>query len=117
MTIEPAENYIARNGFRSAVGRKMKLSPEEVRMFEEYLKVYANGHKYGVVEANCGDPAEEALELMGYPMSINPFPADLREHIDQLKLARPHEDTFYPADPGRRDSGFLARAPWTDLFK
>jgi len=115
MTIEPAEKYIARNGFRSAVGRKMKLSSEQVQMFEKYLKAYANG-PYGVVEANCGDPAEEALELMGYPMSINPFPADLRQHIDQLGLARPHGVTLYPADPIRRDSGFLARAPWTDLF-
>lgn len=117
MTVEPVDKYMRRNAFRSAVGRKMNFTPDESRMFEEYLNVYAKGHAYGVVDANCGDPAEKALELMGYPMFLDPFPADLRQDIDQLKLAEPGGRTSYPADPRRRKSGMLARAPWTELFK
>lgn len=117
MTVEPVGDYMQRNAFRSAVGRRMAFSPDESRMFEEYLKVYAKGHEYGVVDANCGDPAEEALELMGYPMFADPFPADLRQDIDQLKLAKKDGDTFYPADSARRESGMFARAPWTELFR
>jgi len=117
MTVEPVDRYMHRNAFRSAVGRKMGFSPDESRMFEEYLKVYAKGREYGVVDANCGDPAEEALELMGYPIFLDPFPADLRQDIDQLNLAEPEGRTFYPADPQRRESGMFARAPWTELFK
>ncbi len=59
MTVEPAEKYMARNDFRNAIGRKLKLAPDEAAIFEEYLKTFADGHEYGVVDANCGDPAEK----------------------------------------------------------
>lgn len=117
MTVEPSDKYMARNDFRNAIGRKLKLSPPEAAIFEEYLQTFADSHKYGVVDANCADPAEEALELLGYPMGIRPFPADLRQGIDQLKLAAPEDRTVYPADPNKRRSDVLARAPWTGLFQ
>src|SRR5512145_956052 len=99
MAIEPAERYMTRNDFRNAIGRKLRLTRDEAAIFEEYMRTFADSHKYGVVDANCADPAEEAFELLGYPMGIRPFPADLRQGIDQLKLANDGGHTVYPADP------------------
>jgi hypothetical protein len=116
MTVEPAEDYMKRNNFRNAIGRKLKLPSEEAAVFEEYLRTFAGGHKYGVMDANCADPAEEALELLGYPMGIRPFPSDLRQGLDQLELVQSQGYTKYPVAPAKRKSGILDRAPSTRLF-
>jgi hypothetical protein len=124
MTVEPREAYLYRNNFRGAIERKLNLAPEEKLPFEESLRDYGNHHEYSFLGANCADPAEEALERLGYPMGYRLSPKDLQDGIVALRLSEPNRYTYRSRQPhvaeGQRS---LVRrfwdaipAPWSPLF-
>jgi hypothetical protein len=125
MTIEPRETYLRRNRFRGALERTLKLAPEEKQQFEKNLRDYGTDHEYGVFDANCADPAEEALERLGYPMGVRLTPKDIQDAVVATRLSEPDGYTYRKAQGSNAaGKGSLGRrvwdaipAPWSPLFE
>jgi RHS repeat-associated protein len=112
MAILPTDDYLDKNGFRNTYGFPIKLSPDEERILEAFLKEYPSDHSYDEFFANCGDPIEAGLENLGYPMGLNLLPVDIPANLFATGLADPSDEVVYPADPNRRRPWWYPNAPW-----
>jgi len=86
MDIEPAMDFLFRNGFRNGRGYEIDLTPDEERKFEDYLRHVHGKYALGRYN-NCGAPVVLGLKEIGHDLGGGPLdflPSDL---LDLLKGA------------------------------
>ena len=98
MDILDADEYMAKNDFRSAVGTVLNLSEAETRSFENYLANYDSD--YNSFYRNCGSPVASGLTSIGRGIGgVNVLPVSLGNAL--LNSGMVSRTRFYPQTGAR----------------